>query len=355
MTAHPYSITLTDAERKELADILATPGINEKLTRRAHVLKLLDDGLSAPDIVRYLQISRSTVYSISQRFRASNLRGALYDGRRSGTPKRIPAAAFAWIESVMKEPPRKLGVDADRWTMTALQTYVRAHGSEQGFPEVSKISRSYLWRILSERRLPQSEEDEAKSLMNRDRQETRLFIWRDVELAIVCRNGRWRPLFRKGLVNPASPTGFDVLPNSASLPLPEGAETVSFITAFEFETGKIRGIVGNSRNDADMIAFLKHLDEKMPQGVMIELMNESGPYRLGPAVYKHLFSRLGRFSIVEKRRYDGLLRTTMRAVGRLLWSLHLDDVEAATREELIPKLFEAVKAFRIGDHIEPDR
>lgn len=107
MTAHPYSITLTDAERKELADILATPGINEKLTRRAHVLKLLDDGLSAPDIVRYLQISRSTVYSISQRFRASNLRGALYDGRRSGTPKRIPAAAFASIESVMKGSAEK--------------------------------------------------------------------------------------------------------------------------------------------------------------------------------------------------------------------------------------------------------
>lgn len=183
--------------------------------------------------------------------------------------------------------------------------------------------------------------------MKRETRETMIVLWRDVELAVVCKNGRWRPLFRKGLVNPASPTGFDVLPNSASLPLPDGAETVSFITAFEFETGKIRGIVGNSRNDADMIAFLKHLDEKLPQGVMIELMNESGPYRLGPAVYKHLFSRLGRFSIVEKRRYDGLLRTTMRAVGRLLWSLHLDDVEAATREELIPKLFEAVKAFRI--------
>ena len=83
-TAHSYSIKLSDAERKEIADILSTPGINEKLMRRARVLMLLDDGLSAPDIVRYLQISRSTVYSISQRFHATNLRGALYDGRPLG-------------------------------------------------------------------------------------------------------------------------------------------------------------------------------------------------------------------------------------------------------------------------------
>lgn len=351
MTAHPYSITLTDGERKELADILATPGINEKLTRRAHVLKLLDDGLSAPDIVRYLQISRSTVYSISQRYHATNLRGALYDGRRSGTPKRIPSAAFTWIEGVMKEPPRKLGVDADRWTITALQTYVRAHGADHGFPEVSKISSSYLWRILSERRLPRSEEDEAKSLMNSNGMETCIILWRDVELAIICRDGRWRPVFRKGLVNPARPTGFDVLPNSENLPLPEGAETISFITSFEFETGRISGVIGNSRSEEDMIRFLNHIDAKVPQGVMIELMNKTGQNRLGPAVYKHLFARMGRFSLVQNRQYGSLLRTTMNAVSQLLWRLHIDDVEAETREELIQKLFEAVKAFKIEDRI----
>lgn len=350
-TAHSYSIKLSDAERKEIADILSTPGINEKLMRRARVLMLLDDGLSAPDIVRYLQISRSTVYSISQRFHATNLRGALYDGRRSGTPKRIPPAAFSWIESVMKEPPRMVGVDADRWTITALQTYVRENGPQNGYPEVSQISRSYLWRILSEHRLPQSEEAEAKTLMNQNAKEARIVLWRDVELAIIHEDGWWRPLFRKVVANAASPTGFAVLPNSQTLPLPEGAEAVSFITGFEFESGVIHGVIGNSRNEEQMIAFLKHLDAETPRGVMIELMNKSVPFRLSPGVYKFLFARMGRFSIVQNRQFGSLLRTTMNAVSQLLWRLHIDDLRARTREELVEKLFVAVESFRIEDRI----
>lgn len=41
----------------------------------------------------------------------------------------------------------------------------------------------------------------------------------------------------------------------------------------------------------------------------------------------------------------------MNAVSQLLWRLHLDDIRASTREELIEKLFMAVKSFRIEDRI----
>ena len=182
--------------------------------------------------------------------------------------------------------------------------------------------------------------------MNSNGMETCIILWRGVELAIICRDGRWRPDFRKELINPSRPTGFNVLPNSENLQLPEGAETVSFITCFVFEMGKISGVIGNSRHEADMIRFLNHIDAKMPKGVMIELMNETGQNRLGPAVYKHLFARMGRFSLVQNRQYGSLLRTTMNAV-----SLHIDDLEANTREELIQKLFEVVKAFKIEERI----
>ena len=100
-----------------------------------------------------------------------------------------------------------------------------------------------------------------------------------------------------------------------------------------------------------MIAFLKHLDAETPRGVMIELMNKSVPFRLSPGVYKFLFARMGRFSIVQNRQFGSLLRTTMNAVSQLLWRLHIDDLRARTREELVEKLFVAVKSFRIEDRI----
>lgn len=343
--SYAYSVSLSPDDRAALAKILTSPGQDRKVVARAHTLKLLDDGMSAPDISRWIGVSRTSVYAVAQRFRAGGLTAAVQDGRRTGAPRSITEEALGWIASVIDFGPKAAGVERQSWTVSALQEYVRENGPAAGFPEVASISRSYVWRLMNAGKARAEEREAAQAS---DDLQTHVLLWRDIEVAFMEGEDGWRPVFRAGIPDESVPGGgFLVLPNSPGLPVPEGAVTRSFIVGFNFEQGCMVVVEGLSSKDQDMIRFLDEVDRITSPDALIELVNRTGPAKLPAGAYKHLFARAGRFAVVQNVKHPAMMRLAIRAVAQIQRNMGIDDVRAPTLDELIDTMLRMYEGFRL--------
>lgn len=349
MTAHTYTITLKDDERQELDNLLATPGINPSLHARASVLKLLDEGLSASEIVQRTSVARTTVYAISHRYRDTDLKTALYDGRKSGTPRRIPLEAFAWIEEIAGKSPRLVGVDTDRWTISGLQAYVRREGPEHGFPSLATMSRSYLWRIINGRPMHTSEEQSVRKLRMRKPGEAHMILKAALTMTVANIDGMWQfaPSVNPSAINL---TREELLASQTANPRSNVEyDTMQFLFGFDSGSNALHVIQGTGHGDEDLITLIDEIDRSTTPGVMIELLESTVSPMLTPAVCSHLFAKAGRIALVRNRRLEKLVRMKLISKALLEKSRAYHELRAPTRRELANKFLKLCRNYRVPD------
>jgi Winged helix-turn helix len=85
------TLTLTDAERRELQHLIRSPTVANGPARRAQLVLLLADGHAVSAIARRCGVDRVTVRHWGERFVADRLAG-LKDRPRSGRPPAFPPA-----------------------------------------------------------------------------------------------------------------------------------------------------------------------------------------------------------------------------------------------------------------------
>ena len=348
MKPHPYTIRLDESERHALYRLLSTPGINRSLYTRAFVFKLLDDGLSAPQIVKLAGVARSTVYALSQRYKDSNLKNALYDGRRSGTPRLIPLAAFDWVAGIARKEPRIVGVNLDHWTFTELQAYVRREGPLNGFPELANLSRSYLWRIIRGHPLRPSDEMTAENLASVSRSEPRMILRQTLSIKAACIGGLWQ------LAPEPNAIVVDGRHDESVTHGGDGRnfELFHFMVGFDSGSSRLHVIQGTGRTDDDMVSWLGEIDRSIPTGVMIELMDLPDVPNPSPVVTRHLFSKAGRFSLVRNRHSESLARMKAMSKGILFKTRPFHSLKANSPFDLASQILAIIKAYRVPEHAD---
>jgi len=108
------TIALSADERKALLD-LYRHGADPELTRRAHIILLLGDGLAWGSITAVLFTSTSTIARWQQRFRQGGIEALA--GR---PPGRCPRCSWHWpavvVRWVTERTPRDFGFVRSRWT-----------------------------------------------------------------------------------------------------------------------------------------------------------------------------------------------------------------------------------------------
>ena len=288
---HPYSITLSEKEKERLKAVSGSPGSEIRSVRRALTLLMLDRGLGATEISRQLDVARATVHNCAARYREGGIDRAIYDSARSGGPRRIPKEAAEWIRKVYSEPPAAAGVNAPRWTLTLLREYAKNEGSAHGFSEISTVSRSRLWELITER---PGHTSRGNGLGTAGKHTVEV-AWRQFDIEIEeGADGLWRAVLDREDEKSA------------------GGTVLHFLAALILDTGRLIFFPGSRRSGADMTAFLKHLDRITAPGATIELMNPKPEERLPPETENYLFSHLGRFALIFsfKKRYGELLPTT---------------------------------------------
>lgn len=100
MPRKKYLINLSDAERQELLELTSKGEIKARKFKRAMILLKADEGLSDPQIMAAIQVSRPTVERIRKRFVEGGLERALNEDPRPGQKRKLDGRGEAQLIAV---------------------------------------------------------------------------------------------------------------------------------------------------------------------------------------------------------------------------------------------------------------
>lgn len=116
-----YLVTLTDAERGTLHDLLKKGTLAARKLARAHILLLADEGRTDTAIAQALHVGRATVERVRKRFVEADLDAALSEQPRPGRRALLDAKQEAYlIATACSTPPEGQA----RWSVRLLADQV---------------------------------------------------------------------------------------------------------------------------------------------------------------------------------------------------------------------------------------
>jgi len=117
MARKKYIVQLTDEERQELLAMTRKGTIKARKMKRALILLKADEGLTDPEIMAAVQVSRPTVERIRKRFVEGGLERALQENPRPGQKRKLDGRGEAvLIALACSEAPPGHG----HWTLRLL-------------------------------------------------------------------------------------------------------------------------------------------------------------------------------------------------------------------------------------------
>ena len=117
MPRKKYLINLSDEEQQELHEITRKGEVKARKMKRAMILLKADEGLSDPQIMAAISVSRPTVERISKRFVEGGLERALNEDPRPGQKRKLDGRGEAQLIAVAcSQAPD----GHDHWTLRLL-------------------------------------------------------------------------------------------------------------------------------------------------------------------------------------------------------------------------------------------
>jgi transposase len=117
MPSKKYLINLSDEDRENLLQLTRKGSLKARKFKRAVILLKADEGLSDPQIMAALNVSRPCVERIRKRFVADGMERALNEDPRPGQRRKLDGRAEATlIATACTEAPE----GHERWTLRLL-------------------------------------------------------------------------------------------------------------------------------------------------------------------------------------------------------------------------------------------
>lgn len=124
-------IKLSKKERKGLQEFKKAGGHSLRAFNRTTILSFLDKGLSVSEIAGLLEIDRSTIWRVRQRYHQSGLEASLGESPRSGQPKKYTTDYEAELIALACGPAPK---GRKRWTIRLLTSQLN---KRKGFETIT--------------------------------------------------------------------------------------------------------------------------------------------------------------------------------------------------------------------------
>jgi len=117
MTLKIYIVKLSGEERQTLLDLTRKGEIKARMMKRAMILLKADEGLTDPEIMAAVNVSRPTVERIRKRFVEGGLEKALHEDPRPGQKRKLDGRGEAHLIAVAcSDPPS----GHEHWTLRLL-------------------------------------------------------------------------------------------------------------------------------------------------------------------------------------------------------------------------------------------
>ena len=339
--------SLSDAEISELRRISRSRTAPLAHVERARILLAYHEGLSVTEIARRFGTSRPRVERTIDRAIRLGAIPSLSDLPRRGRPARISPEAKHWIVSLACTKPKELGYAAETWTLRLLCEHVRSHCEEAGYPELVRLSKGTVSKLLSrlkvrphkiryyvERRDPEFERKMAQVL----------HVYQEVDL--------WRKQQAEGsapenvvVLSYDEKPGIQAIQNvGRDLPPVPGKRpqwnrdyeyrrlgTVSLLASIDLLTGHVHAHVQDRHRSREFIEHLRHLDAYYPPEVKIKIILDNHSSHISKETQAYLQTVPNRFEFIFTPTHGSwlnLIETFFSKLTRcLLRNLRVDSVD----------------------------
>ncbi len=137
-----HTIQLSKKEEEQLHTIIGRGRNSARVITRARILILTHTGEGKDTIAEHLQIGRSTVQRVRDRYREGGIDRALYDAPRPGQRSKLDTKTEAHLIAIACTNPPE---GRDHWTLQLLQERMITD------KKVDTISTVAIWKHLTKR------------------------------------------------------------------------------------------------------------------------------------------------------------------------------------------------------------
>lgn len=342
-------LVLTAEARAALEEVARSRMEPASRVRRARMLLAYADGRPVAGIARELNTTRPTVERCIDKALQLGPLVALADLPGRGRKPRISAEARAWVVSLACQKPTELGYPHELWTTRLLMEHIRAHGEEAGHPELRRLARGTVSKILThshvrphkiryylERRDPEFEAKMAQVLC----------VYREVA-ALRAAGGSSRVAVLAYDGKPGMKALGGTAPDRPPLPgvAPEVGRdyeyvrhgTMTLMAGIDLLNGKVWGQVVERHRSREFIAFLRKLDAEYPPEATIRLVLDNRSSHVSRETRAYLATRPNRFEFVFTPKHGSWLNLIKSFFSKLIRTL-LRGIRVESKAELARRI-----------------
>ena len=342
------ALELTEDEIKQLETISKSRTQPERAVERSKVLLKFHEGKSISQIARDLGTNRPKVERTIDKAFAFGIHAALKDLPRSGRSRKISSAERTWILSLACSKPLDYGYPHELWTQQLLAEYIRRHCIENGFPELSKIARGTISKILGASNVkphkissylaPIDPEFEPKSAVV-------LHTYKQVELLQqISKEGKHLDMI---IISYDEKPGIQAIGNRYPdlMPVPGMYAnvsrdheyvrhgTISLLAGIDLLTGTVHYKIFDRHRSVEFIEFLKILDSDYPKHIKIVIILDNVRVHTSKKILEYLKTVPQRFHFVFTPKHASWLNIIESLFSKMTRSI-LRGIRVSSKEEL---------------------
>jgi transposase len=358
------ALVFTTEEEEKLEAIRKARTQEKRRTVRAGILLGAASGkMSDQAIARAHGVNRNTVVLCVNKCLRFGWEAALGELPRPGRPRRVSDDATTWVLHCACQKPKDRGYAYELWTYGLLTQHIHQHCKAAGYPELHRLSRSKLHKILMEAKLRPHKVRyyvERRDPNFEPKMAAVLHVYKEVE---IINEGLLRGTLREA---PMITISYDEKPGLQALaptspdrpPVPgqhpshtrdyeyERLGTVSLLAGLDLHTGRVTELVRDTHKSSDFIAWLQQLDASYPPGIPIRLLLDNHSAHISRETQAYLQTVPERFRFVFTPTHGSWLNLVETLFSKMARSF-LRGIRVGTRQELIERIhqyFEQINA-----------
>lgn len=354
--AKALPLLLSAEERNQLETIMRTRTLQAQVVSRARILLLKADGASVDTIAEKVDLNRNSVLLCLKKYNAGGIENAIYDAPGRGRNAEITDEEKAWIINVACQKPVELGYSAETWTYARLTKHINTTAESAGYTRLSTITKTSIKNILDAAQIKpfriqyycENRDPDFESKMHQV-----LVIYKQIELLFDENGELLIPAGEQDIhtisydekpgIQAIATTSPDLNPTRENGTIKRDYEykrlgTVSLLAAIDLLTGEAIPLVRDTHNSDDFIDFLKILNERYPEGDIIQVILDNHSVHTSKKVKQFLLTLPNRFVFIFTPKHGSWLNMIEGFFGKMTCQM-LRGIRVSSKEELVERIY----------------